>query len=164
MAETARRMTTNNRKKVPGSRFGRINLVSTWRISAVAFVILLSWFAAVMVKPAFGQVAAALLFVLGVVTAGAIGGLVAALVAATAAFLLYNFYLAEPVLSFRIATGRDIVPFLLFTLCALVAGILAGSLRDHAKAAEHSKSQLASLLCSAGRCNQPFASPICAPL
>lgn len=139
-------MIIGNRDQAPISRLGRVNLGATWRISAVAFVILLSWFAAIMVKPAFGQPAAALIFVLGVVTAGAIGGLIAALVAATSAFLLYNFYLAEPVLSFRIATGRDIVPLLVFTLCALVSGILAGRLRDHASAAEHSRSQLASLL------------------
>ena len=140
------KMITSRRDQTPSSRFGLISSGGAWRISAVTFVILLSWFAAVMVKPAFGQAAAALFFVLGVVTAGAIGGLVGALLAATAAFLLYNFYLAEPVFSFRIATGRDIVPLLVFNLCALVSGILAGRLRDHASAAERSRSQLASLL------------------
>lgn len=139
-------MASSNRDRTPISRFGFISNGGAWRISAVIFVILLSWFAAVMIKPDFGQAAAALIFVLGVVTAGAIGGLAGALLAATAAFLLYNFYLAEPVLSFRITTGRDIVPFLVFTLCALVSGILAGRLRDHASAAEHGRSQLASLL------------------
>lgn len=143
---TAPEVTAADRKAVSGLRFRKAGFGPGWQMSAVAFVVLLSGFGAVMAKPAFGQAAAALIFVLGVVTAGAIGGLVSALIAAAAAFLLYNFYLAEPVLSFRIASGRDIVPFLVFTLCALVSGVLAGRLKDHASAAKHSNWQLASLL------------------
>ena len=118
-----------------------------WRmILLAALVVLPSWFLAIYGQPALGRVAAALFFVLGVVICGALGGLGAALAAATAAFLLYNFYLVEPVFSFRISTGRDVIPLLLFTLCAVVAGVLAARLKDRANAADHSNRQLRSLL------------------
>lgn len=118
-----------------------------WRAMFLAAAIVLpSWFIAIYAQPSLGRVAAALFFVLGVVICGALGGLAAALAAATAAFLLYNFYLVEPVLSFQISTGRDIIPLLLFSLCAVVAGILAARLKDRAKAADYSNRQLSSLL------------------
>lgn len=118
-----------------------------WRtIVLAALVVLPSWFLAIYGQPGLGRVAAALFFVLGIVICGALGGLGAALAAATAAFLLYNFYLVEPVFSFRISTGRDVIPLLLFSLCAVVAGVLAARLKDRAKAADHSNRQLSSLL------------------
>lgn len=115
-------------------------------IVLAALVVLPSWFLAIYGQPGLGRVAAALFFVLGIVICGALGGLGAALAAATAAFLLYNFYLVEPVFSFRISTGRDVIPLLLFSLCAVVAGVLAARLKDRAKAADHSNRQLSSLL------------------
>lgn len=118
-----------------------------WRATALAAVVVLpSWFVAIYAQPALGRVAAALFFVLGVVICGALGGLGAALAAATAAFLLYNFYLVEPVLSLQISTARDVIPLLLFSLCAVVAGVLAARLKDRAHAADHSNRQLSSLL------------------
>lgn len=111
-----------------------------------AAIVLPSWFIAIYAQPALGRVAAALFFVLGVVIWGAIGGLGPALVAATAAFLLYNFYLVEPVLSFQISTSRDFMPLLLFSLCAVVAGVLAARLKERATAADRGNRQLRSLL------------------
>lgn len=94
----------------------------------------------------FGEVASALVFVLGITIAGALSGLASALLAALAAFLIYNFYLTEPALTFRLATGGDIAPLIVFNLCALVSGVLAGQLKDHAQAARSSNLQLNSLL------------------
>ena len=94
----------------------------------------------------YGEVAAALVFVLGITVAGALCGLASALIAALVAFLIYNFYLTEPVLTFRLATGSDIAPLVIFNLCALVSGVLAGRLKDHAEAARSSNLQLNSLL------------------
>jgi len=94
----------------------------------------------------YGEVAAALVFVLGITVAGALCGLASALIAALAAFLIYNFYLTEPMLTFRLATGSDIAPLVIFNLCALVSGVLAGRLKDHAEAARSSNLQLNSLL------------------
>lgn len=109
-------------------------------------IMLLSSAAALAAKPELGEVAAALIFVLGITIAGALCGLAAGIIAALAAFLVYNFYLTEPVLTFRLATGRDVAPLVVFNLCAIVAGILAGRLQDRARAASSSNRQLASLL------------------
>lgn len=110
-----------------------------------AVVLALSAVIAFAVYP-LGEVASALVFVLGITVAGASSGLAAALIAALAAFLIYNFYLTEPALTFRIATGGDIAPLIVFNLCALVSGVLAGQLKDHAQAARSSNLQLHSLL------------------
>lgn len=102
--------------------------------------------AAFVVSEAYGEAAAALIFVLGITVAGALGGLTAALITTLGAFLIYNFYIVEPVLNLRIATGQDVVPLIIFNLCAVIAGTLAGRLKDHAEADRRSNLQLAMLL------------------
>lgn len=109
-------------------------------------IIALTSFAAFLVRPERGEVAGALIFVLGITLVGAIDGLVAALVAAMAGFLLYNFYFAEPVLKFRLSSGNDLAPLIIFNLCALIAGVLAGRLKDRAQAALRANRQLERLL------------------
>ncbi len=111
-----------------------------------AIIIILSSATAFWAKPALGEVAGALIFVLGIIIAGASCGLAAGILAALAAFLVYNLYFAEPVLTFRLATGSDIAPLVVFSLCAIVAGVLAGRLKDRAWAASRSNRQLANLL------------------
>lgn len=123
----------------PRLHLDRIELLTT------AAVLALSAFLAFAVHPV-GEVASALVFVLGITIAGALCGLSAALIAALAAFLIFNFYLTEPALTFRIATGSDVAPLIVFNLCALVSGVLAGQLKDHAQAARTSNLQLNSLL------------------
>jgi two-component system sensor histidine kinase KdpD len=93
-----------------------------------------------------GEVGGALIFMLAITIAGAFYGLVAALITAIAAFLLYNFYIAEPILTFRIETGKDVAPLIVFNLCAVISGILSGRLQDRALAAQRSNMQLLSLL------------------
>jgi two-component system sensor histidine kinase KdpD len=114
-------------------------------VTSIAIVSLTSTIA-VWGEPLLGIAGAALTFVLGVMVVGALNGLAAALVAAAIAFLIYNFFLAEPFLSFRLESGRDAVPFVAFNLVALVAGVLAGRLQDRARAAQRASLQLASLL------------------
>lgn len=101
---------------------------------------------AFFVRPWKGEVTGALIFMLGITISGAVCGLAAALTAALAAFFLYNFYFAEPVLTFRIENGADVAPLIVFNLCAIITGVLAGRLKDYAEAADKSNSQLASLL------------------
>jgi two-component system sensor histidine kinase KdpD len=113
---------------------------------ATAMIIALSSVAAFALTPDLGEVAGALIFVLGITLAGALSGLAAGLIAAVVAFLLYNFYLTEPVLTLRLASGRDIAPLIVFNLCAAVAGVLAGQLKDRAQAASRSNRQLSGLL------------------
>ncbi|MCP3733189.1 ATP-binding protein [Sphingomonas sp. MG17] len=111
-----------------------------------ALVLTLSALAALAAKILIGPVAAALIFVLGITIAGALGGVIAALGASFVAFLFYNFFLTDPAFSFRLASSRDIAPLIIFNLCGLVAGVLAGRLKDHAKAARRSNLQLENLL------------------
>ncbi|MDO9486775.1 MAG: histidine kinase dimerization/phospho-acceptor domain-containing protein, partial [Sphingomonadaceae bacterium] len=72
--------------------------------------------------------------------------LAAALLAAFVAFMIYNFFLTEPFLTFRLTTTTDAAPFVAFNVVALIAGVLAGRLQDRAKAAQRANLQLASLL------------------
>ncbi len=91
--------------------------------------------AAFIARPTGGEVSDALIFVVGITLAGATLGLGAALVGASVSFLLYNFYFAEPVLTFRFDTISDIAPLVVFNLGAIISAVLAGRLRDEAGAA-----------------------------
>lgn len=110
------------------------------------FVVLVFWVVAAFASPGLGRVATALLFVLGVVISGSIGGLATAMVAAAAASVCYNFYVSEPIRQFHFGSARDVMPFVAFSLCALVSGILAGRLKRESRAAHLSSKQLAGLL------------------
>lgn len=123
----------------------RLNLGWREALSSV-LIVAVSSSLAVWSEPYLGLVSAALLFVLGVMVVGALHGLAAALIAAFVAFMIYNFFLTEPFMSFRLATTKDAAPFVAFNVVALVAGVLAGRLQDRAKAAQRANLQLASLL------------------
>lgn len=114
--------------------------------AATIVIVLASSVTAFAVEPEYGEAASALIFMLGITLAGAFFGLVAGLLAAISAFLLYNFYLTEPVLTLRLATGRDVAPLVVFNLCAIVTGVLAGRLKDRAQAASRSNRNLSTLL------------------
>lgn len=101
---------------------------------------------AIGLKPVAGEISSALIFVLGITLAGAASGLAAALATAVAAAIIFNVFVAEPVLTFRLSTGDDLAPPIIFTLCAIVSGLLAGRLRDNSRALARSNLELASLL------------------
>lgn len=109
-------------------------------------VVIVSALAANFIASRYDEVPAALVFMLGVTLAGALGGLASGLIGAVAAFLIFNFFISEPALTFRLATGRDLAPLVIFNLCAVVTGILAGRLRDRSEAARASNAQLVNLL------------------
>jgi two-component system sensor histidine kinase KdpD len=115
-------------------------------IAATIFIIGVCSTVAIAAEPELGRGGSALIFVLGISLVGAFSGLIAALLAALAASLLYNFYLVEPVLTLTLTRSRDIAPFVVFTLCALVTGALAGRLKDRAEAAHRSNQYLSRLL------------------
>ncbi len=115
-------------------------------LAATIFIVLASSLAAFAATPEPGEAASALIFMLGITLAGAFFGLTAGLLAAISAFLLYNFYLTEPVLTLRLASGRDVAPLVVFNLCAIVTGVLAGRLKDRAQAANRSNRNLSTLL------------------
>jgi two-component system sensor histidine kinase KdpD len=99
--------------------------------------------------PAIGNIAATLTLVVGVLIVGASQGLLSGLVAATIAFLFFNFFMAEPIMSLRVSGGADLAPFVAFTVTAVIAGVLAGKLKDRAAAAEQATT-LSNLLLEAG--------------
>ncbi|WP_374614779.1 ATP-binding protein [Sphingorhabdus sp.] len=118
-----------------------------WRgLARTILVVALATFLAISLNRPFGEVAAALIFMLGITIAGALGGLLAALLAAVITFFIFNFFVSEPELTFRIATGRDLAPLIVFNLCAAVTGILAGRLHDRTEAATARSEQLQHLL------------------
>jgi len=93
-----------------------------------------------------GAVSAALIYVLGITLIGATAGLTAALSSSLIAAATFNFVIADPALSFRLSKGEDIAPPVIFTLCALVSGILAGQLKDSSLQLKRFNLQLEALL------------------
>jgi two-component system sensor histidine kinase KdpD len=104
---------------------------------------------AMAAHPAIGNIAATLTLVVGVLIVGASQGLLSGLVAATIAFLFFNFFMAEPIMALRVSGGADLAPFIAFTITAVIAGVLAGKLKDRAAAAERA-TNLSNLLLEAG--------------
>lgn len=101
----------------------------------------------IAMKPVLdGEVSSGMLFMLGITLVGARSGLVPALIAAVLASAIFNFFLADPVLTFRMSSGRDLAPPLLFTACAMVSGLLAGRLKDKTFQLGQTNLQLESLL------------------
>jgi two-component system, OmpR family, sensor histidine kinase KdpD len=101
----------------------------------------------VVLKPVLdGEVSSGLIFVFGITLIGASAGLVPAFVSAVAASLVYNFFIADPILTFRMTTGDDLAPPIIFTSCAVISGLLAGRLRDKTSQLGQSNLQLESLL------------------
>ena len=126
-----------------GARGLRLDLRS---FLITALIMAATIFAAFLARPARGEVSGALIFVVGITLAGATLGLGAALLAAMASFLLYNFYFAEPVLTFRFDTLDDFAPLVVFNLSAVISGVLAGRVRDRAAAAAAANASLTALL------------------
>ncbi len=127
-----------------GISYGRASL---WRdVSFAILVAAATAGVAIALEPWIDHTASALVIVLGVVIAGAMYGLAASITASIVAFLLYNFFLAEPTMTLRLATGQDLAPLVAFNLTALVTGALAGRLKDREQAAQLANIRLASLL------------------
>ncbi len=121
------------------------NRQQNW-VSAAA-ILITSVLAAVVLKPVLdGEVSSGLIFVFGITLVGATSGLAASLVCALIASAIFNFVVAEPVLTFRLTTGEDLAPPIIFTLCAIVSGVLAGRLKDRSFELGQANIQLESLL------------------
>lgn len=132
--------------RTPDRVLGLPGAVSLDRLTLPTGILLAASIIAVMTKPYFGEVSSALIFVLGITLVGAFSGLTMALISAVLASAIFNFVVAEPVLTFRLSTGTDLAPPLIFTLCALVSGLLAGRLKDKARQVQESNLRLESLL------------------
>ncbi|MDQ3245803.1 MAG: ATP-binding protein [Pseudomonadota bacterium] len=131
----------------------------THRIALGLGMIVLVSASAYFARPAIGTIASTLSLVIGVLLVGASQGLVPGLIAATVGFLFYNFFMADPILTLRLANGEDLAPLIAFNLTALIAGVLAGKLRDRAGAAERATAW-SKLLIEAGNEVQALISPV----
>ncbi len=92
----------------------------------------------------------AMVFLLGVLGAGAALGLWPALLCAAASGLTYNFLFLTPRLTLEIARGSDLLTFGVFFIAALATGWLSGRERDVARRAGRRAREVARLL-EAGR-------------
>ncbi|PZO01179.1 MAG: sensor histidine kinase KdpD [Alphaproteobacteria bacterium] len=94
----------------------------------------------------FERVDLGVVYLSAVLAAGVLYGLRPALVAATVAFLTYNFLFLEPRYSFAIGSPTDILTLLVFWAVALVTGALAGRVREQARRAQRRASAVSALL------------------
>lgn len=85
---------------------------------------------------------AAVIYLLGVTLVGAMEGLWGGLVAAFLASLVYNFLLSDPIFRFSLTSPEEYIPLIAFNLSAAASGLLAGSLRDRALAAERANRRM----------------------
>jgi len=96
-------------------------------------------------------VTAGLVFVIGIMINGALGGLGAGLCSAVAASFMYNFFIRFPVFTFGFSSIDDYVPLVAFNITAIVSGWLSGRLKDRVQSAEFARSQLDLLLAFSSR-------------
>lgn len=91
-------------------------------------------------------ITSAVVYVLGVTLVGSVAGVRSGVSAAVVASVIYNFFLSQPLFRFSISSADEYVPLIVFNLSAIVSGLLAGRLKDRARAAEEAQRQLALLL------------------
>jgi two-component system sensor histidine kinase KdpD len=100
----------------------------------------------VWLAPYLGEGYAALVFVVGVSVVGALCGLSVALAMALLGALAFDFFVSEPVFKLSLRRVTDLAPLVVFTLSALISGLLSGRLRDEAMRANASNLHLQNLL------------------
>lgn len=86
-----------------------------------------------LLEPWVGVSNLALIFVLAVTFAGAMGGLPCALLSSAGGFLAYNYLFTEPRFSLAVDEPRDLAALVVFLGVSLVVGQLAGRLRRQAQ-------------------------------
>jgi len=89
---------------------------------------------------------APLAYLLGVTVIGATQGLVLGTASALVAAAIFNFAITDPIFVFRLSDIDDLVPIFAFTLSALIAGTLAGRLKDSVAEAQKAARDLSDLL------------------
>ena len=92
-----------------------------------------------------------MIFLAGVLGAALAFGLRAALVAAAAAILVYNYFFLDPRFSFVIGHAADVITFVIFIAVAGAAGYLTGRVRDQARASAQRTSAVTALLAASRR-------------
>lgn len=122
-------------------------LAETGRWRSPALILVVTVILAVVLKPLLApQLTPALVFVLGITLIGANSGLIPGFTTSILAAAIFNFFFAEPALSFRMSTVGDLAPPIIFLACALVSGLLSGRLKEKTSQLERTNLQLESLL------------------
>ncbi|MGE0148574.1 MAG: DUF4118 domain-containing protein [Parvibaculaceae bacterium] len=99
----------------------------------------------------FERINLGMIFLSAVLGAGVLFGLGPALLAATIAFLTYNFLFLDPRYSLAIGSPADVLTLVVFWAVALATGGLAGRVRDQASATSRRASAIAALLAASRR-------------
>ncbi|WP_409410684.1 DUF4118 domain-containing protein [Brevundimonas sp.] len=139
---------TDGADTVPeGHREAALRIRGGWRGYAVGVLcVAVATGLALVLDRMFERVDLGVIYLTAVLAAGAIYGLRPALVAATVAFLTYNFLFLQPQFSFAIGSPTDVLTLLVFWGVALTTGALAGRVREQARAAQRRASAVSALL------------------
>jgi two-component system sensor histidine kinase KdpD len=84
---------------------------------------------------AFDTTRLSMVFLVGVLVAAVRLGTLPGLLAALAAFVVYDFYLAAPRFTLQLSAPEDVLVLFTFLVAALLTGALAGRVRDQAQRA-----------------------------
>ncbi|MBI1682291.1 sensor histidine kinase KdpD [Caulobacter hibisci] len=95
---------------------------------------------------AFDRVELGMIYLAAVLAAGVMHGLRPALAAATAAFLVYNYFFLAPRYSLAIGSPTDVLTLIVFWAVALATGGLAGRVRDQALGSQKRAAGVTTLL------------------
>lgn len=76
-----------------------------------------------------------LLYLVAVIVCGVLNGRVSAIIASALSFLAYNFFFIEPLYTFTIAQPHELFGLVVFLAAAIVAGELAGWMREQTERA-----------------------------
>lgn len=112
--------------RIPGAR----------ALGASALIVIIAALVAAGLRPLTPPGSVALVFLVAVLLSAVSFGLWTGISASGLAFLAYNFFFVEPVLTFRVAQTEDFLALGVFVLVAGLTGTLAGRLREQAMAAE----------------------------
>jgi two-component system sensor histidine kinase KdpD len=105
-------------------------------LAIAALIVLVAGLAAGLLRPLLPPGSIALVFLVAVLFSAVLFGVWTGIVASGLAFLAYNFFFVEPVLTFRVALAEDFLALGVFILVAGLTGTLAGRLREQATTAQ----------------------------
>ena len=117
----------------------RLNLRSVkglWRYLAALGVVVAATLIAELLYRTLETNRLSMIFLAGVLVTAVWLGSGPAYFAAAIAFLIYNFYLAEPRFTLTFASPEDVIVLIVFLIVAMLTGSLAGRVRDEARRAQ----------------------------
>ncbi len=126
------------------------NVKGPWRYLAALGVVVAATLIAELLYRTLETNRLSMIFLAGVLVAAVWLGSGPAYFAAAIAFLIYNFYLAEPRFTLTFASPEDVIVLMVFLIVAMLTGSLAGRVRDEASRAQ-ARARTTSALLGASR-------------